>query len=329
MKNFVYYLTKPFELKMIKDEENIDNPNLQEICTKTLYSAISPGTELSAYKGDPPLRPTNKIYPRLQGYCNVSQITSIGSDITKFKVGDYILTNSSHRSNDTISANEIITRIPKNTDLVSISTTYLFHLGYNACLKSKMTPGHNVAIVGLGTLGLTSAAVANIFGASTFGFTNNLDNKTNFKNFGFRTVFSKNNTKKNNIADIVIITSNAWDDWELALRLAKPGGKIAVIGFPGRGQDKPKNNPIRSEYFYDKQLNIISCGYSPNQDVPEQDIRFTLKRNCQYLMSSIIEKKLPAKELITEIRDSKELCLVYEEMINRRSHSGTYVLDWT
>jgi hypothetical protein len=79
--------------KLIFETENIDESLLasDEILCKTLVSAISPGTEIAAYNGLPPLRPM-KPYPRLVGYCNVSEIIDVGSNVTEYKIRQRILT---------------------------------------------------------------------------------------------------------------------------------------------------------------------------------------------------------------------------------------------
>ncbi len=57
------------------ESETIDESTLaaDKILCKTLVSAISPGTEIAAYDGLPPLHPI-KAYPRLVGYCNVAEL---------------------------------------------------------------------------------------------------------------------------------------------------------------------------------------------------------------------------------------------------------------
>src|SRR5688572_21668827 len=40
-----------------------------QLLARTEFSAVSLGTEMAAYSGEPPLRP-GIIYPRLVGYCN-------------------------------------------------------------------------------------------------------------------------------------------------------------------------------------------------------------------------------------------------------------------
>ena len=93
----VVQLESPNLVKFI--EKDLDEENLEfgAILCETLVTAISPGTELAAYNGLPPLRPATG-YPRLQGYCNVSQVIAKGSQVKSVNIGDRILTFQSHRS---------------------------------------------------------------------------------------------------------------------------------------------------------------------------------------------------------------------------------------
>ena len=63
-----------------------------EIIAKTILSAISPGTELAAYMGQPPLRPSIQQYPRLLGYCNVARVVAVGRAVKDCRMGDSVLT---------------------------------------------------------------------------------------------------------------------------------------------------------------------------------------------------------------------------------------------
>lgn len=322
----VYKLVSPKRLVAECDQESVSPPEADQILMETVVSAISPGTELSAWRGDPPLRPTTNIYPRLMGYCNVARVTQVGHNVKDWKPGDLVLSHSSHRSHDKISADNILCKIPLGADPVLGSTVYLFHLGYSACLKANVQAGHSVAVVGLGTLGLTSAAVANLSGAIVNGYS---DQKPPSEAFRLSEVHSKKNVQKLSYADVVIITSNKWSDWKLALELARPGGVVAVLSFPGRGQAACDENPLDSKYFYDKQLTLMACGHVPDLQVSPQEVRFTLKRNCSFLLKKILDDRLPAQAIIDEIRDAKELPSLYREMAISRRGSGTVILDWT
>jgi threonine dehydrogenase-like Zn-dependent dehydrogenase len=329
-------LTGPRELVVKQKSLDLIRLKENEVAAETIFSAISPGTEVAAYRGDPPLRPMN-IYPRVVGYCNVAEVVACGDKVGNYKVGDRILSFESHRSAFICPAEKIITRIPMEADLVEVSTTYLFHLGYNALLKGDVKPGHNVAVIGLGTLGLTTVATANLFGANVYAFSNQKSSHELAMELGACSAFYKEEgsvcrimdqeTRSTGI-DVVVTTSNSWKDWRLALRLPRKGGKICVVGFPGRTQPIPDFNPLDSQYFYDYQLSLIACGYTPDNELPPHEMRFTIKRNCEFLLDCILAKRLPARKIITSVVKWDKIEEVYQAMMARKDPIVTRVLQW-
>jgi threonine dehydrogenase-like Zn-dependent dehydrogenase len=326
------------KFKISVETETLDIANLDsnQIAAETLFSAISPGTEVSAFKGDPPLRPM-KVYPRVVGYCNIAQIIAAGKKVKGYQVGDIILTHQSHRSAFICSSDVILAKIPEEADLPQSSTTYLFHLGYNSLLRGDVRPGHNAAVLGLGTLGLTTVAVSKLFGTKTMALTGRESVFPIATDMGADIVVNKDDPKLNQIIssnfyetgiDLLVTTSNSWKDWKLALGIPRKMGKICVLGFPGRTHPVPDFNPLDSSTFYDKQLNIIACGYTPGNSLPPEDMRFNLKRNCRYLLDQILNGNLPAHKIISDVVAWTEIGDLYQALTKRKKGLITAVLKW-
>jgi threonine dehydrogenase-like Zn-dependent dehydrogenase len=326
---FVYSLVGKQRLIADDDSKSMRPLAPSELRIATAFSAISPGTELAAYNGFAPLRPTLNVYPRLLGYCNVGRVDESGSDVEGYMPGDYVLTHSAHRSADVVTRQQVLCKVPLGFDLAILSTTYLFILGFSACVKSGLKASDKVGVIGLGTLGLTSAAMASLSGGIVSGFSNHADLNL-AACFGVKDINQKSTDLGPHESgfDVVISTTNSWEDWRLALRLARPGGVIVCLGFPGRGEPEPNFNPLASQYFYDKQLTLQGCGYLPDIDANRQDLRFTLKPSCEFILNLIIDGELPADRLIESVRPAVDLDTVYNDMsLNRRSPK-THVLDW-
>ena len=98
-------LISPGKVQFITEELSF---NLEEndILCESLVSVISPGTELAAYRGAPPLRP-GVTYPRLVGYCNVARVLAKGVGVNNIELGDRVLTLQSHRSHFKIKTSEV------------------------------------------------------------------------------------------------------------------------------------------------------------------------------------------------------------------------------
>jgi hypothetical protein len=91
----------------------------------------------------------------------------------------------------------------------------------------------------------------------------------------------------------------------------------------------PANNPLASEYFYDRHLSILASGYMPDLDVPPVDLRHTIKRNCSFLLDLIGRGAIDPDLLVSETRPWHELGAVYERLAARDPNLVTCALDWT
>lgn len=308
-------------------DESLPNIGENDIKATTLWSAISPGTEVAAFVGAPPLRPM-KVYPRLVGYCNVAIVNEVGPSVSTVKSGDRIITHQSHRTAFVCPEESVLATLEPEQDARSASAAYLFHLGLSAVQKSGVTAGHRVAVVGLGTLGLAAVALAATSGAQVTAFSDQGGVAEMAAVFGASSCLPKNTDAKN-IFDIVITTSNQWPDWKLALDIVRHSGVVASLGFPGRGQPAPEFNPLASEYFYDKQLTFTACGNVARSKAPEHELRFTLKRNMAWLTSMIAQGKLPADRLLSETILPDGLGRAYERLANREPNLLTMAIQWT
>lgn len=322
----VYELVAPRQLVVREQRVDMGAPRPAEIACETLFSAVSPGTELAAYIGLPPLRP-GPAYPRLIGYCNLARVVAVGPDAAPCRVGDLVLTNQSHRSAFVCPAAEVIAVAAEGADLPEASVCYLFQLGYSALLRAEWRPGNSVAVIGAGALGLATVSLAASSGSFVACCTAQTARAETAGRLGARRVLTKHadaaeaavrDETGGHGAEVVVTTSNLWEDWRLALRLARVGGTIAVLGFPGRGSPLPDFNPLDSQYFYDKQLRVVACGLAPD-----------VKRNCSYLLDLITRGRLHADALVSEVVPWTALEDVYRRLERRDPSLVTAVLKWT
>lgn len=243
----VVWLNAPGDIEL--RIEALSAPGHKEVLCETLASVISPGTELAAFKGLPPLRP-GVVYPRLLGYCNVARVLEVGHGVAGVQVGDRVLTFTSHRSAFVIAERDILYKLPETARAEDIACAYLFHLGYNAVLRGNVRAGSRVLVIGLGVLGLTTVAMATLAGARVFALSDQIGPASIALQMGAEAVFGRNSLSSltesigPDLADLVVSTTNSWSDWQLALQLAGQQGMIAVLGFPGRGEPQDRKSVV-------------------------------------------------------------------------------------
>jgi threonine dehydrogenase-like Zn-dependent dehydrogenase len=317
--SLVFRLYGPRDLRV--DEEILDLGAIgeREIAARTLFTAVSTGTELAAYRGDPPLRPTRFPYPRLVGYCNVAEVIAVGEHATGYRPGDVILSGQSHRSAYVCDAGSVFLALPPQADPAAASLAYLMQLGYVALQSAGAQKGQRVAVIGLGVLGLATVACARMMGLDVSAVSNQEASLDIARQWGARAV-AKHDAISLGAIDCVVLTSNLWQDWLLSLKTVNVSGTIATLGFPGRGQALPDFNPLDSQWLYDKRLTIKATGppASPDQ----------LRRNLVYLINQMAAGALHANQLISKTIRWQDLPTLYAELAANRGKLLTAVLKW-
>lgn len=322
----IVWLDGPGELAL--REATLEAPGAGEVLCATIVSAISPGTELAAWRGLPPLRP-GVVYPRLQGYCNVATVIACGEGVESVAEGDRVLSFASHRSHHLLAEADILYRLPGNADADRVVAAYLFHLGYNAVLRSQVRAGSKVLVIGLGALGLASVAMAQLAGAEVYALSGQAAPAKLARSYGAKDVFARGDEALDTLAtDVVITTTNGWGDMEIALRAAGQNGRIACLGFPGRGEPAPESNPFDSQFFYMKQLSIEAVGWSPEHDDSRGFNRFNERTNIAYLARLIEDGRLDPAPILSGRYRGEDIAQAYADLDARKDDAVTYLLDW-
>jgi len=149
-----------------------------EVRIKTLRTAISHGTEMAMYRGrmwvfhkrfDPELRlflPAEQSrYPMRLGYECTGRITEVDPEAVGLRVGDLVFAPCGHRETQVISA-EAVTRLPEGVSEEAGIFVPLGCLAFLTVHDAGVKVGDEVAVFGLGTIGLLAVQAARLQGAT-------------------------------------------------------------------------------------------------------------------------------------------------------------------
>ena len=155
--------------------ETLESPNMNlnpdDLYIKTEISAFKIGTDRGNYEGAEVVPGANH-YPRGVGDSNLGRIEKIGSNVKNFKIGDRVVTRAEHQSEYIYNQNASIVKVPENVDSEDAVFCHLYTLSAQCYRKANFTPGENVAIIGVGVLGLGAIALGPLFGARTIAIAN-------------------------------------------------------------------------------------------------------------------------------------------------------------
>ena len=157
----------------VRKAEYLDAPELGElkenhVHIKTLFTGISAGTELVAFRGDSPFMrreydPSTRLfyktdsggsrgYPMTSGYENVGRVLEVGSTVESLKAGDIVFTHINHCSEYAIAESQP-DKLPDGLDPRCGVIAALVGVAYNSILDARIVPGETVVVFGAGIVG--------------------------------------------------------------------------------------------------------------------------------------------------------------------------------
>jgi threonine dehydrogenase-like Zn-dependent dehydrogenase len=277
-------------------------------------------------------------YPRWVGYSNAGVIRAVGPGVTRFTVGDRVFSNKPHQSAYIADQDDLLIRIPETVSYEQASLTYLTGLALAALRQARYETGENIAVIGLGIIGLATIGLAKAMGANVIGVANSEVRSRAAATMGALGCLLSDTPDPVSLmkslfhggeADLVILTSNSWDSYFLALDLVRCMGRVSILGFPGRGEPMPQRNPLDPSPFYSKQLTLLGAGSSPKLDCEPQDIRFNLRRNLEYILDLMASQRLNLTPLVSHRLPFESMRDAYELARHRSKVLIAAVFEWS
>jgi len=310
------------DLRLEERPLDVDSLAPDQVYVETEVSALSTGTDLGNFEGRSREVPDAPDYPRGVGYSNVGRVLRAGKDVTQLQPGQRVFSMRPHLSAFIAQKDELLVPVPEGVSSEQASLGYLIELGVAAMRQAKYEAGESIAVVGLGVIGLSTVGIARAMGARVIAIANAASRAECARRLGAHLALRSEEARSpadlsavcgSDGADIVILTANTWPAYRTSIDIARYGGRISILGFPGRAQPAPDFNPLDMKWLYGKQLTLIGAGYAPRIDCAPAAIRFNLRRNMEYIfalmktgelnLEPVISHRLPA----TRMREAYDL----------------------
>ncbi|HEY3840242.1 MAG TPA: zinc-binding alcohol dehydrogenase [Bryobacteraceae bacterium] len=311
------------DLRIESEPFALDSLEADQVLVRTIASGFSTGTDLANYLGRSTELPGAPGYPRAVGYSNAGVVWKAGSAVRGFKEGDAVFSIKTHRSAFVTAESELLVPVPAGLDPAPVSLAYLANLGVASLRAVHYQAGERIAVVGLGVIGLCTVALGRAMGASVIAIANDVSRAALARRLGARPDFGGEG------ADIVVLTANTWEAYRSAVDIARHGGRISVLGFPGRGQGPPQFNPLDPQWFYGKQLTLSAAGFAPRIECGPSDIRFNLRRNLTSIFEWMASGTLDLAPIISHRIPFHRMQEAYELALGHSKELTAAVFDWT
>ncbi len=251
--------------------------------------------------------------PMALGYSSSGTIIKLGRNMSGFKVGQRVACAGGgyavHAEYNLVPKN-LLTPLPKNVDFESAAFTTLGAIALHGFRLAEPQIGENVAVIGLGLLGLLTIQIASAAGCNVLGIDLDPRRIALASSLGLEAVSRQNAESTSELFtanrgfDVVLICADtpSSDPVELAGIIARDRGRVVATGAVGL--------TIPRKIYYEKELSFInSRSYGPGRydsnyeeigaDYPLGYVRWTEGRNFEAVVDLMSKGKLQVKPLIT------------------------------
>ena len=334
MKSLIYTLVAPHTLALV--ENDIEWPPIHGdgILCETIISGISPGTELAAWNGENPLRPSGG-YPRKIGYQNIAKVIDISGGDGRIQKGDRVYTNQSHCSKFSCKEEEVLAIIPKDKHVKDYIFSYMYHMALCAlsinCNQKTISREQRIAVFGGGALGCSIVEVAKLLGYSVLQISDSkhlakLQPSTNqiISRKEFKMQFGKASEFNN-----CIVTTNRWDDYDSSLSTCLSNGTIVLVGFPGRDGSLPSTNPFEPKHFYLNKLKICSLPGERRDPFASHEVDLSIFESMNDIVLKISQGLFGQTFSESRIVEYEDLEKAYRALSSNRNNQVSLSVNWS
>lgn len=303
---------------------------------KTLFSAVSPGTEIG-------LVGNSKDRDITLGYSAVGIVEECGENVSNYRVGDLVACYGAPyvgHSEYLLVPTTLCAKVPPNVEPKQASLAGIGAIAIHALRVAKLEFGETVVVVGLGLLGQMIAKIANAAAFNVVALDIQEERVSMLQQEGIRSFTSISEMEAELIkstqkqgADAVLLCAGGKRSTltHQSLSWIKNQGKVVIVG------DIEPDFPREIMFAKEAQI-LISRAGGPGRydqryefqamDYPYGYVRWTEGRNVAEYLRLVNENRINVQPFITEIVDFDSAPLAYEDLINKQSQILTSIIAY-
>lgn len=336
-----YYITAPGVIGCV--EEPIPEPGPGEVQVRVTHTAISPGSNVyifqtGSYTGDWEGKPQDCIY------MGAGVVSKLGDGVEGLAAGNTVSMNGIGHQEYAVVPARRAHKLPATVSPEAASLSYLAGWAVSALHLGRYAAAENVAVIGLGLVGSSAALVAELMGARVLAIDIAPERVAFGSGLGLGAVVQADDPQaERQIAefvgsrgvDLVLETSGAWSGFEQAFSLAREYTRIALMGLyrrpPAAGYALKLHQMLYSfpSKLHYKKIDIIGCGYDPEETLQDAPYTFTRESNYAYLLEQAGRGKIDLSKLVTHRFRPDEVETVLQRFAGGEKGMIGAVFDWT
>lgn len=296
------------------------NPN--EIRGKTLFSLISPGTELNwGYCGN--------NFPVTTGYAAVFIAEETGSEVKDIEKGTVCFCPGNHRSFQQCDAAGAV-KVPAGLLPEKAVIARLIGVSMTTLMTTVARPGDMVIVSGAGPVGYLAAQIFSISGYEVLIVEPDADRRALVtKISGLRTMEQFPLEDKSIAGQVALVVECSGHEQAVldACRVVRKRGEVVMTGVPWRRNTEIYAHEILHAVFH--KYAVLRSGWE--WEVPAQSSDFrphSIHSGYQTALKWLAEDKVKLDGLIT-LHSPSNPQEAYQALLNRRANGLFQIFDWS
>ncbi|TDD16696.1 zinc-binding alcohol dehydrogenase [Nonomuraea diastatica] len=310
----------------------------------TIYSGVSAGTELTAYRGTNPylnrkwdperwlfVDGQTHAYPLSGwGYQEVGEVVEAAPDVADPPVGSLVWGIWGHRAEAVVPAGKLVGHVlPPGADPLSGVLARVGAIALNAVHAADVHLGDQIAVFGQGVIGLLATRLAVLSGARVVAADAIADRLELARTFGAAETFDVTSgsvaefVRKRVVgADTVIELSGTHQGLHEAIRTVRKGGRVVAAGFyQGDGMG------LRlGEEFHHNQVQLVSSQIGGVASWLAH--RWDVERLQRTFMELVHRGEVEARDLVTHVVPVERAAEAYDLLDKHPSEVLQLVFDF-
>jgi len=312
-------------------EVTLPEPEPGQLLLKTLYSCVSPGTEMRCYHG---LQAGTAGWPFIPGYSTCAEVIDGGGGCS-LPVGTRVRCNGTQAADAVrmwgghiahqVVAEADVQVVPDGVDPLDASIARIAAIAYHGVVLARPRSHDRVAVIGLGPIGQFAARCHHLAGARVVGVDMDARRVELLKAAGVEATVSQGALKETLApyfpggADILVDATGYSPVMKEAVELVRP-----LPWTPETGQG-PKY--------------VIQGSYAGSFEMPYHpafmnQLEILLPRDCAHsdmaaVLDFIARGRLPVRDLISEVAPPAQAPDLYARLAEKGTPLMTVAFDWS
>lgn len=316
-----------------------DEPGPRQLLVRTIFSAISPGTELAIYTAlDPNVFDPQAwcSYPYASGYTAVGEVVAAGPDTEPFAPGDIVYGFLGHRSFQLVSLDRFAYKPPAEFELSLVPFARFATIALTSILRSSMQIGDVCLVFGLGCVGLMAAQLARAAGATVVGVDPVQFRRAKAAELGIDFVVppddaqirqALNEAGGKQSCEIAIDAVGSSEVIDFAVPYVADYGELVIVGSP-RASYQADLTPL-TQAVHLRGVTLIGALEWLIPVDPARGTKHNYYRNTDTVLRLHAQGRIDLSALRTAVWPWHRLPEAYEALLHDKEHFIGIALDWT